>query len=185
MLTIGMIGPAFLLHYNREILAQQQAESIAIRNPTELSQIDGLLITGWRCEDYTYKLRPLYSMIQKNMERLSLFGIAAGAVALDQNNLGVINCNIFCQPARTFTTSILEIPSFRQSRFVATFLPELRFSALAPSLGILCEKSRYGSVVVRQGNHLACSYLAELTPHHDIYHYWLQMVSDLKNTGEF
>ena len=37
-------------------------------------------------------------------------------------------------------------------------------------------------IVVRQGNYLACSYVAELTPQPYIYNYWLEMVAALKNS---
>ena len=189
MLSIGIIGPPLLLHQNRTILQQAvtNAEDIAViplRQPRQMPSLDGLLITGWRLEDYARQLFPLRSAIGQNAERLSLFGIAAGAVALGRPNLAVMDFTATCHPAPAFTAAMLDVPGFAQNRFAAVFLPRLCFTALAPSLGILCEKSCYGPVVIRQGNHLACSYLAELTPPYEIYRYWLQMVADLQNSRE-
>ena len=186
MISIGMIGPPVLLQRNREILQQQQIQAFSIIKETQLTQIDGLLITGWRQEDYAKQLNRLRAPVKSRIHELSLLGIAAGAAALGQNNLlAVMNCDVLCRPSCTFSTSILEMPGFTENRSAAIFCPEIQFINLAPSLGILCQHPRHGPVIVRQGDVLACSYIAEWTAHPHIYHYWLEMVAALKNSRDF
>lgn len=186
MFKIGMIGPDFLLQRNAEILQQLQAKYIALQQEAELSQIDGLLITGWKRADYLRPLQRLQPAIRKRAEQLCLLGIAAGAAPLGQSGAcPVIDYAVSLRPSRGLTTAILEFPCFGVSRFTAAFLPDVRFHHLAPNLAILCQHSRHGPVVVRQGNHLACSFVAELTPQPDLYAYWLEMVAALKNSREF
>lgn len=186
MLKIGMIGPDFLLQRNQEIFQRQQIKTIFITDAPQLHQIDGLLITGWNYGQYLQPLKRLRNVILARQEQLALLGIAAGAAAFGKNGvLPVMDCHITQQSAQQLTTAVLDIPSFAPSRFTAAFLPEVRFSHLAPNLGVLCRDSRRGPVVVRQGNVLACSYAAELTPRLCLYDYWLEMVAALKNSKDF
>ncbi len=186
MLHIGMIGPDFLLQRNHEIFQQQQVDAFAITDSQQIAQIDGLLITGWQPAHYTKQLQQLQFSITQCADALSLLGISAGIAALGRNNpLAVMDCDIFCQPAPAFTTAVLEMPGITQQRFPAWFFPQIRFCNLAPCMGILCQHSRHGPVIVRQGNFLACSYVAERTANNAIYHYWLEMVAALKNSRDF
>ena len=183
MLKIGLLGPNYLLKRNEEILQQQQSKAVPIRNGQQLAQMDGLLITGWKPTDYLWRLQRLGPALQQALPRLSVLGIAAGAVCLSrQNYCAVMDCDITLHASHPLTTATLEMPAVTDYRFTACFLPELRFTNLAPNLGVLCQEQIRGPVVVRQGNYLACSYVAELTPQPYVYRYWLEMVAALKNS---
>lgn len=185
MLQIGMIGPDFLLRRNAEIFRQLQIDQLAVKHAKQLAQLDGLLITGWHRADYLKQLQALQPDLQRRVHQLSVLGIAAGAVPLGRKNFfSVIDCGISSKPARSPTTATLEMPGFTQDRFTAVFWPDIRFYHLAPNLGVLCQEQRRGPIVVRQGNYLACGYVAEFTPQPYIYHYWLEMVAALKNSRE-
>ena len=93
-----------------------------------------------------------------------------------------MDCDITMRSARQLTTASLEMPGYLQNRFTACFLPRIQFKNLAPNLGILCQDQKSNPIVVREGNYLACSYVAELTPQPYIYNYWLEMVAALKNS---
>jgi 5'-phosphate synthase pdxT subunit len=183
MLKIGMIGPDFLLRRNAEFFQQQQIKSFALQQKKQLAQMDGLLITGWKRSDYLQQLQQLQPELCQRAMQISLLGIAAGAVTLGrQDFFSLMDCRITLQAARSVTTAVLEMPGYTDNRFTAAFLPEVRFHQLAPNLGVLCQHQKYGPIMVRQGNHLACSYVAELTPQPYLYHYWLEMVAALKNS---
>ena len=185
MLSIGMIGPPLLLQQNRRIFQQRDTEAFPLRTAQQLQKIDGLLITGCRPEDYACQLYRLRTSIKCCADSFALFGIAAGAAALGQNQLlPLLNCRTYCQKASAFTTSLLDVPCFQKSRFAAFFQPKICFADLAPSLGILCHHPLHGPVIIRQGDILACSYLAEWTEPKEIYQYWLEMVETLKNSRE-
>ncbi len=194
MLQIGMIGPPLLLRQNRDILQQEQFQEKLVEKPVhafpvrtaqQIDAIDGLLITGYRPEDYARQLYHLRTPVQSCADQLSLFGIAAGAAALGQNHLlPLMGCKTQYQPAVSCTTSLLEVPCFDRDRFAALFLPDVRFRDLAPSMGVLCHHPHRGPVIVRQGDMLACTYVAEWTAQKEIYQYWLEMVTALKNSHE-
>lgn len=183
MLKIGMVGPEFLLRHNAKIFQQQQIQAIPIFTEKQLQQIDGLLITGWKNTDYLWQLQQLRPVVYQCAQQISLLGIAAGASALGRRGFfAVMDSNVSLKPGRHLTTEILEMPGFTTDRFTACFLPDVRFTNLAPNLGILCQDQQRGPIVVRQGNHLACAYAAELTPQPYLYSYWLEMVAALKNS---
>lgn len=188
MLKIGMIGPTFLLRRNAALFQQhfsQQVQLCATTQQTQQAQLDGLIITGWKRSDYLWQLQR-FPTLRQQKEQLSLLGIAAGASTLGHGNFfAVMDCTIRLHPANQITTAILEAPAFSADRFTAYFLPDVQFQHLAPNLGVLCQDQKHGPVVVRQGNHLACSYVAELTPQPHLYYYWLEMVNALKNSRDF
>lgn len=183
MLKIGMIGPDFLLRHNARIFQQQQINATPICTEKQLNQIDGLLITGWKNTDYLWQLQQMRPIIYERAQQISLLGIAAGATALGKKGFfSSMDCNVTLRSGRHLTTAILEMPGFTSDRFTACFLPDVRFQNLAPNLGILCQDQKRGPIVIRQGNHLACAYVAELTPQPYLYSYWLEMVAALKNS---
>ena len=190
-LQIGLIGPPALLRY--DILQLQDVQLCAqdpisvhisiqpIYHPMQISDIDGLLITDWHYPSLCRRLYPLQKSILHRQEQLSLWGIAAGAAAMGRNNLlPVLNCTIVSHPCSQLNTAILELPGLNTDRFVGYFVPDIIFSTPGPNLGILCQNQTHGTVAIRQGNHLASGFAAELTPNCALYPYWLEMVASLK-----
>ena len=185
MLTIGIIGPSYLAERNLTFFRHQQVNAYILEKGAPLQTLDGLLITGWKKGDYLRVLQQLYPKLEGLLEQLSVLGIASGATALGQNGcLKKMNCTITQMPSSFLSTSVLTMPNITTDRFVASFFPKIIFTNLAPNLGILCQDLSHGPIVIRQGNCLACSYIAEFTPHQHIYHYWLSMVAALKNSKE-
>lgn len=190
-LQIGLIGHTALLQQN--ILQFQKIKQtctdcipgnltiLPIYHAMQIAQLDGLLITGWHYPSVYRRLLPLYNSILNRVDQLSLWGIASGAAALGQNGLfPVINCTITSHSKPSATTALLALPGYTTERFTGYFIPDIRFSAPAPNLGILCQNQTHGIVAVRQGNHLASSFVAELTTEPYLYQYWLDMVTSLK-----
>ena len=190
-LQIGMVGHPALLRYN--ILQFQhlqtewqdstsvQVSMLPIYHPMQIAGIDGLLITGWHYPNLYRRVYPLQQSISHRLDRLSLWGIAAGAALMGRDCLfPVLNCSIVSHSRKQICTSILELPSCSEKRFIGCFIPEIIFSAPAPNLGVLCQNQTYGTIAIRQGNHLASSFAAELTPQCCLYPYWLEMVANLK-----
>ncbi len=190
-LQIGLIGHADLLRQNIIRLQQLQNDwqtrfsvqltAIPIYHPIQLTGLDGLLITGWHYQTVYRRLSPIHKSICTHLEHLSLWGIASGAAALGRNGLiPAIDCTITSKPGNYISTSILEFPGYTHERFTGCFLPNVRFITPAPNLGILCQNQSRGIVAVRQGNHLASGFVAELTPAPYMYQYWLEMVANHK-----
>lgn len=183
MLTIGVIGPEFLIQKNREILEPKGCKVMALSHSSQLQQMDGMIITGWQAQHYRQQVnrwcRELNQLEQQNM---AILAIAHGVVAMGQN--GRLKLMDYCTTSRPvgLFTAPLEIPSMDGVRFLAHFLSEIHFQSLAPNLGVLCQDRAHGPVVVRQGDYLACSYVAELTKQTYLYDYWLEMVFSTKIT---
>ena len=198
-LQIGMMGHTVLIQQNLLRFQQIQQEwspvtsiqiiAAPINRETRLQDLDGLLITGLCCPSLQKRFWPLYAKMagMHTCETLSLWGNAAGAALLGNNQcVSAIDCNITCKDSTRVTTSVLELPGNDHiaNRFTAYFLPKINFVNPAPNIGILCLDTCHGIQAVRQGNHLATGFVAELTPQPYIYHYWLNMLIDLKKSRE-
>ena len=180
-LQIGIIGHPALLRYNILQLQKFSVSVLPVYRPMQIAQIDGLLITGWHVPNLYHRVYPLQESILRHLDRLSLWGIATGAALMGQNGLlPVLDCTIVSQPKERISTSILELPGCSEKRFIGYFIPDVMFSSPAPNLGILCQNQSRGAIAIRQGNHLASSFAAELTPDCYLYSYWLEMVAALK-----
>lgn len=190
-LQIGMIGHPALLRYNMVQIREAKEEAgilsdihisvIPVYSSVQIAQLDGLLITGWQYPQVFYRIYPLYPSILCRLEEMSVWGIASGAALLGRNGIfPIIDCAIHSDSGQTLTTSLLELPESTTGRFVGYFVPAIRFLDPAPNLGILCQHQTRGIVAVRQGNHLASSFVAEFSPRCSLYSYWLEMVVRLK-----
>lgn len=190
-LQIGMIGHTTLLCQNvirfrqmqerHQLYHDFQVITIPVYHKMQIAQLDGLLITGWQQQMLYHQIVPLQTAILNHLESLALWGIASGASMLGRNGIiPAIDCTITSHACPAISTSILEFPGCTPERFVGYFIPDIRFSAPAPNLGILCQNESHGIVAVRQGNYLASSFAAELTPALSLYQYWLEMVASLK-----
>ncbi len=190
-LQIGMIGHTTLLRQNILRFRQLQEAhllclpfqiiTVPVYHKMQIAQLDGLLITGWQQQTLYHQLYPLQTAIINHLESLSLWGVASGASMIGRGGIiPAIDCTITSHPGQTISTSILEFPGCTPERFVGYFIPDIRFSLPAPNLGILCQNESHGIVAVRQGNHLASSFAAELSPTLSLYRYWLEMVASLK-----
>ena len=78
----------------------------------------------------------------------------------------------------------MRIPSWEDDRLTAVFGPEVRFSQIAPNLGIVCQTVERGPVVLRQGNYVAAAFVPEETADRAIYRYFLEMVRRSGSDGE-
>lgn len=190
-LRIGMIGHSALLRQNiirfqqiqhdREEQNLLQITAFPVYNNIQIAQSDGILITGWQPWELYRRVVPLRQSILEHLDTLSLWGIAAGSSMLGRNSvLPVIDCDITIRPGYRLSTSMLDFPGNTPRRITGCFVPAVQFVSPAPNLAILCQHQTHGIVAVRQGNHLASSFAAELTPQLDLYQYWLEMVLRLK-----
>ena len=190
-LQIGMIGHPALLRQTMMQLAPLQTQwnhtaaiqvsALPVYHPMQIALVDGLLITGWHYPSLYRRVYPLQQSILLRREALSLWGIASGAALMSKDSLlPVLDCSVISRPQNQISTSILELPGCSEKRFIGYFIPEIIFSAPAPNLGILCQNQTRGIIAIRQGNHLASGFAAELTPACYLYQYWLEMVASLK-----
>lgn len=153
-----------------------------VTDGSRLRKLDGLLITGWQESHYLPCLRLMQRELCPCKEQLSVLGIAHGAAALGHNGfLKVMDFHAKVKSNGQVTGAVLNLPCYDHTRFMACFVPEVTFIEIAPNLGVLCEDRKRGPIILRQGNHLSCSYVAELTKQQFIYDYWLEMVEAMKN----
>lgn len=183
MLKVGVIGPSFLLNKNKEILQEKNCQVVALNEGRKLKEVDGIIITGWYERHYSFKLNCWREQLERmKKENVVFWGIAHGAVALSKSGrLRLMDCTAIAH-STPLTQIPLEIPSLEHRRFSAYFLSDIRFADLAPNLGVLCRDKKRGPVILRQGNYLASSYVAELTDKTYLYDYWLEMVLSAKMT---
>ena len=182
-MKVGVIGPDFLVNKNRKILEKKDCQVISLQKEKEIKEVDGIIITGWQEKHYSCKINLLSKQLKKmEKENLVIFAIAHGAVAMGQKGrLKLMDYWTVSMPA-ALSYLPLEISSLDHVRFTACFLSDIRFTKVAPNLGILCCDKQKGPIILRQGNYLACSYAAELTNKTYLYDYWLEMVLSAKMT---
>jgi len=188
---IGILGHPVLVQQNIRHLRYVQEQTpeyqqlqmavVPLYRNLQIAGLDGLLITGWQEYTLSRRLLPFKQTILAQKDSLALWGIAAGASMLGRDNMiPMIDCDISCRSGHNFSTSILEFPGNLPERCVGIFLPEVTFSSSAPNLTILCQNHTRGIIAIRQGNHLASSFAAELTSCYYLYQYWMEMVLRLK-----
>lgn len=183
MLKVGVIGSDFLINKNREILQEKNCQVIALQEEKQLHQVDAVIITGWQEKDYGAKINSWAEELRKmEKENMVMLAIAHGSIAMGQKG----RLKLMDYWSTTLSTAPvylpLEISSLDHVRFTACFLPDIRFTHVAPNLGILCCDKQRGPIILRQGNYLACNYVAELTKKTYLYDYWLEMVLSAKMT---
>ena len=186
MMTIGLIGPDYLLKHDQEIWQQLKAATIIIKEPNDLAKIDGLMITGWHKKEYYNTLMRTRCYIEAYAkDNLVVMGVALASNTLGQN--GILKLMDFTSCVRfeeKLSTSVINVPAFEPSRFSAIFSPIVEFNRIAPNLGILCQDKKRGPIILRQGNFLACSYVPELTKNQQLYQYFFDMMLSQKQMNK-
>lgn len=182
-MRIGIIGPEELLAKNEAIFAELGQQTQRLAQPQQLAEVEGLWLSAW----YAEELRHLFSWRQavRGRSDLAVMGAALGAYALGQNGpLALMDYRSCYKEEHHRSAELLRFPSWEDDRLTAVFGPEVRFSQIAPNLGIVCQTVERGPVVLRQGNFVAAAFVPEETADRAIYRYFLEMVRRSGKDGE-
>ncbi|MFG1926111.1 pyridoxal 5'-phosphate synthase glutaminase subunit PdxT [Cryptosporangium sp. NPDC048952] len=181
-------------------LTASGASAIAVRRPSELAQVDGLVIPGGESTVMS-RLSKVFGLLEPIRERIAsgmpVYGSCAGMIMLastvldgraDQESFGGIDMtvrrNAFGRQVDSFETD-LEFSGVEGDPVHAVFIRAPWVEGVAPDVEVLARVSGGPAdgriVAVRQGNLLATSFHPELTGDLRVHDLFVRMVQEADN----
>ncbi|MDD2496578.1 MAG: pyridoxal 5'-phosphate synthase glutaminase subunit PdxT [Desulfitobacteriaceae bacterium] len=191
MIGVLALQGAFLEH--QRMLKKCGVESVQIRKPDEMENIDGLIIPGGESTTIT-KLLIEYGLdkaiLEKTAQGMPVFGTCAGLIVMAKNvannnqiSLGLMDINVqrngFGRQVDSFEVD-LPVDVLGAIPFPAVFIRAPFVESVKPNVGILAEYDKK-IVMIRQGNFLGAAFHPELTDDLRVHLYFRQMVEDAKS----
>ncbi len=173
------------------MLSQLGVNALAIRLPSQLAELDGLIIPGGESttmsrlmEDYNLT-SPIKELV---CQGLPILGTCAGLVLLAKKvtnsvngSLGIMDIeverNAFGRQADSFETD-LPIPILGDHPFHGVFIRAPLIREVESAVEILCQLSNGAIVAAKQNNCLACSFHPELTDDSRFHEYFLNLTKE-------
>ncbi len=189
-MKIGVLALQGAFREHRMMIEACGEEAVEVRKPSELDDIQGLIIPGGESTTIGKLIRD-YDLERKILLRteagMPIYGTCAGLILmaktiLDSNQycLGLMDIevkrNAYGRQVDSFEVE-LPVPVLGYKPFKTVFIRAPQIEKVAPNVGILAQ---YNDKVVfaRQGNFLVSSFHPELTGDKRIHQYFLQMVQE-------
>ena len=191
-MRIGVLAlqGAFVEH--EKMLGQLGVEASEIRLPSQLSQIDGLIIPGGESTTMG-KLAVTYGLLEPIRQKAAagwpIWGTCAGMVVLardigelSQPLIGLMDItverNAFGRQVDSFVTN-LGIPELGEGGpFPAVFIRAPRIQRVGPNVQVLATLEDGAIVAARQGNLLVTAFHPELTRDPRFHCYFVRLVEE-------
>jgi 5'-phosphate synthase pdxT subunit len=194
-MKIGVLALQGSFQEHIDMLSNMRVETVAVRKPEQLDDVDGLIIPGGESTTIG-KLAQTYALIEPLREigaRLPIWGTCAGAIFLskdarrDQPLLGLMDItverNAFGRQVDSFEVDLrideLEHP---ERPFHAIFIRAPLIESVGAQVDVLArldettEEARI--VAAREGRLVATSFHPELTSDDRFHRYFLNLVKD-------
>ena len=170
-----------------EILNKNKINNILIKDPLELSIIDGLIIPGG---ESTVILKLLHKFnfvntLNKFALKKNIYGTCAGAILMSKSTddkmktLNYINVksyrNYWGRQINSFTEDVKL--NFSKKSFLAHFIRAPRFVCESSDLTIL-GNYKDDPILIRNNKHLISSFHPEMTNDFSIHRYFINMVKN-------
>jgi 5'-phosphate synthase pdxT subunit len=188
-MKIGVLALQGAVTEHIQMLSALGAEAVPVRLPSELENLDALIIPGGESttigkllSDYGL-LEPIRRLAKKG---LPIFGTCAGLVLLAKKvpNLQLepigmmdieVKRNAFGRQVDSFEAD-LKIPALHNSTFHGVFIRAPIIEKVDPRVEVLCQLNGK-PVAVKQGKILACAFHPELTGDTRLHQYFLDIVA--------
>ena len=186
-MQIGVLALQGAFREHHRILEQCGCQSVEVRKPEHLVEIDGLIIPGGESTTIGKLLAEdglLEPVRELGAYGLPILGTCAGMVLLaddivdsQQPRIGLMHMtvrrNAYGRQVESFEAD-LKIPVLGPDPFPGVFIRAPYIETVAPGTETLGELG--GKIIfVRQGNLLACAFHPELTEDGRLHRYFLQM----------
>jgi pyridoxal 5'-phosphate synthase pdxT subunit len=193
-LSIGVLALQGDVAEHLRALSEAGSRPVPVRRPSELDQVDGLVIPGGESTTI-WKLAVIFDLMEPLRKRLAsglpAFGSCAGMIMLadrvvdgveGQETLGgidmVVRRNAFGRQVDSFESDI-ELSGVPGPDFRAVFIRAPWVEQIGEGVEIIATESRTGRIVaVRQGPALATAFHPELTPDLRIHRLFVDMVRE-------
>jgi len=187
-MKIGVLALQGAFREHIEALQKLGAETIEVRLPEQLDDLDGLIIPGGESTAIG-KLAVKYGL-QEAIQRYSemgrpVYGTCAGMILLsrdvgeDQPLLGVMDLkverNAFGRQLDSFETG-LDIPSLGEEPFPGVFIRAPKIESVGEDVQVLAKLADGTPVAAKQDNMLVTAFHPELTDDLRFHRYFLAMV---------
>lgn len=193
MTKIGVLALQGAFREHIEALHKLGAETVEVRLPEQLNNIDGLIIPGGESTAIG-KLAVKYGL-QEAISKFAqsgkpVYGTCAGMIMLsndvgrDQPLLGLMNIkverNAFGRQLDSFETD-LDIPALGKEPFPAVFIRAPRIESTGDGVEILSRLDNDTIVAARQKNMIVTAFHPELTDDLRWHKYFLSLVEAARN----
>jgi 5'-phosphate synthase pdxT subunit len=168
---------------HRTALGRLGAETVEVRGPEPLEELDGLVIPGG--ESTTIGMGLETHGLVEPIGRFAragraVFGTCAGLILLDRRHLGLIDIearrNAFGRQLRSFETDV-EVRGLGDEPLRAVFIRAPWIESAGDGVDVLAEVEGH-PVVARQGNVLVAAFHPELTEDLRLHAYFLALAGE-------
>ncbi len=188
-ICIGVLALQGAFREHRRMLELCGVETVEIRKPEELDQVQGLVIPGGESTTIG-KLMVEWGLMEKIKARaaqgMAIYGTCAGMIMLakeiigsDQPRLGLMDItvqrNAFGRQRESFEAE-MDVPEFGDSPLRAVFIRAPYIEKAGPGVQALA-KVNDKIVIARQGKFLATAFHPELTNDERVHRYFINMVA--------
>lgn len=172
------------------VLDRVGAETVEVRLPSQLAELDGLVIPGGESTSISL-LMSEYDMFEPLRKMATagrpILGTCAGLILLARlspntypHTLAVMDIevkrNAYGRQVDSFEVN-LDIPALGHKPFPGVFIRAPKISRVGPAVQVLCRLRDGDVVAARQGKLLCCAFHPELTSDARLHRYFLDMVS--------
>ena len=190
-MKIGVLAAQGAFAEHIAALHRLRVDATAVRLPTDLNGVDGLIIPGGESTTISklmlaYELGDRIKVLAES--GLPVFGTCAGMIVLakkitDANGirpLGIMDItvkrNAFGRQVDSFETD-LSIPVLGAKPFHAVFIRAPRIESVDPGVEVLARLDDGSVSAARQGNTVVCSFHPELTDDLRFHEYFVDIIS--------
>jgi 5'-phosphate synthase pdxT subunit len=187
-LRIGVLAIQGDFEAHGDALRRLGAEAIEVRRPSQLEQLDGLVIPGGESTTIQMGLeaygleQPLQGFAASGR---ALLGTCAGLIVLDRNHLGLMDIearrNAFGRQVRSFEADVT-IRGLGDEPVRAVFIRAPWIESAGAEVEVLAELEGH-PVVARQGSLLVAAFHPELTDDLRLHAYFLALAAERERTA--
>ncbi len=186
--TVGVLALQGAYEAHAQTLANLHADTLLIRRPDQLDQVDGLIIPGGESSTFLRHLErdQFLSALRTFVHTKPTFGTCAGAILLathvtnpPQESLAAMDISVERNAyGRQNDSQILMLPLLTQPEtpLEMVFIRAPRITAHGPEVQVLARRDE-SPVLVRQGHLLAATFHPELSPDPRIHQLFLSMIA--------
>ena len=193
-LTIGVLALQGDYDAHRETLSRLAVNSVLVRKPEELDDIDGLIIPGGESSTFLKFLERegFLTKLRDFVAQKPAFGTCAGPILLakevtnpKQESLGVLDIGIQRNAyGRQIDSLIMTCPtSLDGEPMEMVFIRAPRIDRTGSGVEVLAERDQH-PVLVKQGKTLAATFHPELSADTRVHELFLNMVREQKNSSD-
>ncbi len=186
ILHIGVLGIQGDYAAHAEALAESGAETVDVRKPDHLAELDGLILPGGESTTMLKFLERhgLFEALKKFASSKPTFGTCAGAILLarevlnpPQRSLGLLDATIERNAyGRQIDSAILtEATKLPGGPMEMVFIRAPRIIATGKDVEVLAQRDGY-PVLVHQGNLLAATFHPELSQDRRVHRLFVEIV---------